>query len=82
MSARQRDAVARLDQLATDAQPAGSGDEVRVPPLAHRVLDALARGETPPAGSQTGRRASCPAGGPTTLKQMVDANHDYRGEWA
>lgn len=46
------------------------------------VLEALARGETPPAGSQTGRRASCPAGGPTTLKEMVDANHDYRGEWA
>ena len=46
------------------------------------VLDALARGETPPAGSQTGRRASCPAGGPTTLREMVDANHDYRGEWA
>ena len=45
------------------------------------VLEALARGETPPAGSQTGRRASCPAGGPTTLKEMVDANHDYRGEW-
>ena len=46
------------------------------------VLEALARGETPPAGSQTGRRASCPAGGPTTLTAMVDANHDYRGEWA
>jgi NADH-quinone oxidoreductase subunit E len=46
------------------------------------VLEALARGETPPAGSQIGRRDSCPEGGPTTLREMVDANHDYRGEWA
>ena len=46
------------------------------------VLDALARGERPAPGSQTGRRDSCPAGGPTTLREMVDANHDYRGEWA
>jgi NADH-quinone oxidoreductase subunit E len=22
-----------------------------------------------------------PLGGPTTLKEMVDANHDYRREW-
>lgn len=46
------------------------------------VLEALARGETPPAGSQIERRASCPEGGPTSLREMVDANHDYRGEWA
>ena len=46
------------------------------------VLEALARGEQPTPGSQTGRRDSCPAGGPATLKAMVDANHDYRGEWA
>ncbi len=46
------------------------------------VLEALARGETPPAGSQIGRRDSCPEGGPTSLREMVDANHDYRGEWA
>lgn len=45
------------------------------------VLEALARGETPPAGSQIGRRTSCPEGGPTTLREMVDANHDYRSEW-
>lgn len=31
------------------------------------VLEALARGETPKAGSQIGRTASCPEGGPTTL---------------
>ncbi|MBX9815742.1 MAG: NADH dehydrogenase [Proteobacteria bacterium SG_bin5] len=46
------------------------------------ILEALARGETPPAGSQIGRRASCPEGGPTSLTAMVEANHDYRGEWA
>ena len=46
------------------------------------LLEALARGETPTPGSQTGRRDSCPAGGPTSLKQMVDGNHDYRSEWA
>ena len=45
------------------------------------VLEMLASGQTPTPGSQTGRRASCPAGGPTTLPEMVDANHDYRGEW-
>jgi len=45
------------------------------------VLEALARGEQPGAGSQTGRQASCPAGGPTTLKAMVTENHDYRDQW-
>ena len=46
------------------------------------VLDALAAGETPKAGTQEpGRHTSEPSGGPTTLKEMVDANHDYRGEW-
>lgn len=47
------------------------------------VLDALARGETPKAGTQEpGRHTSEPLGGPTTLTKMVDENHDYRGEWA
>ena len=45
------------------------------------VLQALARGETPAPGSTIGRRVSCPEGGPTTLREMVDANYDYRGEW-
>jgi NADH-quinone oxidoreductase subunit E len=46
------------------------------------VLDALAAGETPKAGTQEpGRHTSEPAGGPTSLTAMVDANHDYRGEW-
>lgn len=45
------------------------------------VLDALARGEQPRAGSQIGRQASCPEGGPTTLKDMASLNRDYRSEW-
>ena len=35
------------------------------------ILDALARGETPKPGSQIGRTASCPQGGPTTLREMA-----------
>ena len=46
-----------------------------------QVLEALAKGEHPTPGSTIGRQTSCPEGGPTTLKDMVDANHDYRGEW-
>ena len=46
------------------------------------ILDALARGERPAPGPQTGRRASCPEGGPTTLAEMVDANVDYRERWS
>ena len=46
------------------------------------VLDALAAGKTPKAGTQEpGRHTVEPLGGPTTLKQMVTANHDYRKEW-
>ena len=46
------------------------------------VLDALAKGDTPKAGTQEpGRHTSEPSGGPTTLKEMVSENHDYRGEW-
>ena len=46
------------------------------------VLDALAAGQTPKAGTQEpGKHTSEPSGGPTTLKEMVDANHDYRKEW-
>ena len=46
------------------------------------VLEALAAGQSPKPGTTTGRKSSEPAGGPTSLKAMVDANHDYRGEWA
>lgn len=46
------------------------------------VLDALAKGQTPKAGTQEpGRHTSEPAGGPTSLKEMVTENHDYRGDW-
>jgi NADH-quinone oxidoreductase subunit E len=47
-----------------------------------RILDALAAGETPKAGPQiAGRHTSEPEGGPTTLVEMVSANHDYRKAW-
>jgi NADH-quinone oxidoreductase subunit E len=46
------------------------------------VLDALAAGGTPKTGTQEpGRHTVEPLGGPTTLKEMVGENHDYRGEW-
>jgi len=46
------------------------------------VLDALAAGGTPKEGTQEpGRHTSEPSGGPTTLKEMVTENHDYRGKW-
>lgn len=46
------------------------------------ILDALANGQQPKTGTQEpGRHTVEPLGGPTTLKQMVDANHDYRSEW-
>ena len=38
-----------------------------------RILEALRRGETPPAGSQTGRHKSAPASGLTTLKDRAEA---------
>ena len=46
------------------------------------VLDALVSGKMPKAGTQLKDRHTVePLGGPTSLKQMVKANHDYRGEW-
>ena len=46
------------------------------------VLDTLAAGGEPEPGTQEpGRRTSEPYEGPTTLKDMVEANHDYRSEW-
>lgn len=35
------------------------------------ILEQLARGETPVTGSQTGRKASCPCTGPTTLSETA-----------
>jgi NADH-quinone oxidoreductase subunit E len=46
------------------------------------ILDALAKGETPKPGPQVERQTSCPEGGPTTLKEMVGENHDYRSLWS
>ena len=45
------------------------------------ILDDLAAGKQPKIGPQIDRQTSCPEGGPTTLKEMVSANHDYRGQW-
>jgi len=45
------------------------------------ILDALAAGKTPRAGPQIDRQASCPVGGPTTLKKMAERNYDYRPQW-
>lgn len=46
------------------------------------VLDALARGETPKAGTQDPARHTVePVGEPTNLAAMISANHDYRSEW-
>jgi NADH-quinone oxidoreductase subunit E len=45
------------------------------------ILDDLAAGKQPKIGPQIERQTSCPEGGPTSLKEMVSANHDYRGAW-
>jgi NADH-quinone oxidoreductase subunit E len=46
------------------------------------ILDELAAGRQPKTGTQEpGRHSVEPLGGPTTLKEMVHENHDYRGEW-
>jgi NADH-quinone oxidoreductase subunit E len=46
------------------------------------ILEALARGETPKPGPRIDRQTSAPATGPTTLREMANENHDYRGELA
>jgi NADH-quinone oxidoreductase subunit E len=45
------------------------------------VLEALAEGRPTRTLSQIGRQVSAPEGGPTTLKEMVSENHDYRDLW-
>jgi NADH-quinone oxidoreductase subunit E len=45
------------------------------------ILEALARGESPKPGPQVYRQTSAPEGGPTSLKEMVAENYDYRGRW-
>ena len=52
------------------------------PDSLNAVLDALAAGKQPKTGTQLKERHTVePLGGPTSLKQMVKANHDYRGDW-
>lgn len=46
------------------------------------ILETLATGGQPKIGPQIDRQTSAPEGGPTTLKDMVTENHDYRGDWA
>lgn len=46
------------------------------------VLETLSAGGQPKIGPQIDRQTSAPEGGPTTLKEMVSENHDYRGDWA
>ena len=47
-------------------------------PSGWKVADGLLSNDTT---QEPGRHTVEPLGGPTTLKQMVKANHDYRGEW-
>lgn len=51
------------------------------PELLERVIDTLAAGGQPKPGSQTGRTASCPAGGPTTLKDPALYDGSRLGAW-
>jgi len=41
------------------------------PELLEKVLDGFAKGTPPKPGSQIGRQASCPQGGPTTLRDLA-----------
>ncbi len=43
------------------------------PELFEKALDGFASGNPPKPGSQIGRQASCPEGGPTTLKEYAQA---------
>ena len=43
------------------------------PELLEKVLDGYAKGQPPKAGSQIGRQAACPQGGPTTLADYAKA---------
>jgi NADH-quinone oxidoreductase subunit E len=52
------------------------------PERMNHVLDELAAGRAPKVGTQEpGRHTVEPLGGPTTLEEMVAANHDYRSAW-
>jgi NADH-quinone oxidoreductase subunit E len=51
------------------------------PALLDKVLDGYAKGAPPKPGSQIGRQASCPAGGPTTLKDPALYDGSVVGAW-
>jgi NADH-quinone oxidoreductase subunit E len=51
------------------------------PALLEKVLDGLAKGQKPQPGSQTGRKASAPAGGATTLKDPSLYDGSMVGAW-
>ena len=50
-------------------------------PQAPQCATSAERSTQPKIGPQIDRQTSCPEGGPTSLKEMVDDNHDYRGQW-
>jgi NADH-quinone oxidoreductase subunit E len=50
------------------------------PELLETVLNAFAKGTVPPPGSQIGRTASCPEGGPTTLSDPSLYDGSRNGE--
>ena len=51
------------------------------PELLERVLDGFAKGTPPKVGSQTGRTASAPSGGTTTLKDATLYDGSMVGGW-
>jgi NADH-quinone oxidoreductase subunit E len=51
------------------------------PAALETLLDDLAKGRTPEPGSQIGRKASCPAGGPTSLTDAALYDGSVIGAW-
>lgn len=51
------------------------------PALLEKVIDGALSGNMPPAGSQIGRKASCPEGGPTTLTDAALYDGSTIGAW-
>lgn len=51
------------------------------PEALDKILGAFTRGATPKAGSQIGRKTSCPEGGPTTLVDPTLYDGSRRGAW-
>lgn len=68
-------ANAPLVQIAKDTY------EDLTPELLEKVLDGFANGNPPKPGSQTGRQASVPAGGATTLKDPALYDGSTIGRW-